>query len=226
MLVFLPITLILSLNQLPLGMEIPPLFFRLAIIPPFIGLFFFFLKQSKYDNDSLYFLKLLILVQLSFSLLLLTFENNANFVFTLITVIFTFVYSLSLIASVLKDFENKWFHLFNMIFVTCLIIFVTGMSFGGYYFSQNEIFGFFSPSEFNLMLNIEKVDEKFLLFIIYKGLIPFHSSFEQIQLSLEHPETFMLLFENVLGFIFYAIIISFFISYLVPTKKYNGPNIK
>ncbi|CEI80460.1 hypothetical protein [Oceanobacillus oncorhynchi] len=79
-----------------------------------------------------------------------------------------------------------------------------------------------------MISNMEEADGKFLLFLIYKGLIPFHFSFEQLQLSLEQPETFMLLFEKFLGFIFYAVIISFFISYftsLIQPKKYKNPTI-
>ncbi|MGX8791836.1 hypothetical protein ACW0TQ_08650 [Oceanobacillus sp. M60] len=209
---------IIFLVQFKLDVYMPYLINYFILIVFLIGLFSFFLNSGKFskldqlDKLSLYFIKLMILFQFLLLFLSALYSNPENYKVLLFTVTFTVIYSLVLVISVLKDFKKrKWFQLFNMIGSIIIIISTLGMAFGAYYFSHNEIFGFFNSNEVDFISNGNMYIA--LLFLVYKGLLPFYLPLENGQVTLEHPETFILLVESSLGFIINVVIIGIFVSY-------------
>ncbi|MBM0065426.1 hypothetical protein [Alkalicoccobacillus gibsonii] len=214
LIILLPITLIAFVNSSEIGSKIPSKYTVVILLMFFFGLFLLFRSSNQYDSISPYILKLTILIQFSSSFLVVVLEQPENYLLIIITVLFTSFYSLLLIISVLRDFKNKWFQLFNIIFGVSLILCVTGISFGSYYFTHNDVFGFFTQEDIvNLSNDNTVITWIHFLLLISKGLIPFYNSSSMELVTLAQPESFIILFEYGVGFIINVIVIGFFVSY-------------
>lgn len=206
---------IIITNNTPIKDKIPSFIFVIFSFLFFFGLakFFRFSTNSFLVNLSNLFIKWCILLIFIFTLLESIFKTSFNIFNIIFTILFSIIFSLILISSVLTDFNKRWFQIINIFTSFIVILIVTGLSLGIYYLEYNDIFNLYTRVE------IEKLNANYqsgiinYIIVIYKGLIHFYSF--PTNVTLDQPETLILFFEYLLGFVFNVVVIGFLISYFV-----------
>lgn len=212
----LTVSFIVVVVETPIESKIPDFINIILFAIFFIGLgkFFAYSSNDSFINFYNWLMSVLILIIFTLSFLIVYLENPLNFRFLIVITMFIIIFSVILISTVLRNFNNMIFQLLNFIFGFGLILGTAGIAFGLFYLEYNDVFKIYTLEEYNTIMFDFNSSLTTYLFIIYKGLIPFYS-FPSNGITLEQPITLILLCEYIIGFVFNVIIIGFFVSYFV-----------
>lgn len=143
--------------------------------------------------------------------LILVYIDKIDLKVLSVCIIVLLTYSFLFLKNIIDTFKSYLFQLFNFIVVLIGInLFLIGLTFGLFYLGNNEVYEFFDQKEIN---NVENdFNNSTILMITIKGLEPFFnykykSGPELTTLS------FIPILENILGNVYFLLIIGFFVSY-------------
>jgi hypothetical protein len=176
-----------------------------------IGVYMNYSPKDVFHSYMIYGLKIIIILSYSLGFLVNYLEFGENMLLLYSSLLFPLIYSFILMKNVMDYFTPILFQLFNFICILGMVLFFLGLAFGSYYLHNNEIYQLFSPQEVNQIMN--KGDINQVIFMVYKGLSPFYSFPSSI--NIENPLTYVPFIEFIVGYIFNAAFVGFFISYLV-----------
>ena len=184
----------------------------LSIIFYGIGVYMNHSSEDTYYRYMIYGIQLSIILAYSFSFLVGYLEFGENMILFISLLLFPLVYSFILLKNVMSNFKSTLFQLFNFIFILGAILFLWGLSFGSFYMHHNDVYELYSKKEIE---HVNNGDTSNIVFMIYKGLSPFYAFPDKKQISIEEPLTYIPFVEFVVGYLFNAAFVGFFISYLV-----------
>ncbi|MGD6942670.1 hypothetical protein ACQCT6_11580 [Cytobacillus gottheilii] len=212
----LAVSFIVVVVETPIESKIPDFINIILLAIFFIGLgkFFSYSSNDSFTNSQNWIMSVLILVMFTLSFFIVYLENPLKIQFLIVITMFIIIYTVIIISTVLRNFNNMIFQLINFIFGFGLILCTAGFAFGLFYLEYNDVFNIYTLEEYNTIMFDFNSSLSSYLFIIYKGLIPFYS-FPSSGITLEQPITLILLCEYIIGFVFNVIIIGFFVSYFV-----------
>ncbi|MBH0159154.1 hypothetical protein IHV10_22555 [Fictibacillus sp. 5RED26] len=176
-----------------------------------LALYFNHLSKDTFENFSFYILKIFIIMTFSLAFVTNSLEFGGNLLFLGFSILFPLIYSFILMKSVMDHFKSILFQLFNFIFILGMVLFFWGLLFGSYYLTNNVVYQLFNEREYDQLMN--HGDDSQIIFLVYKGLSPFYAF--PASINIEQPLSYVPFIEFIVGYIFNAAFVGFFISYLV-----------